>query len=144
MVQSKFNLAFWFMSYNIFFVSSSSELASVLSSLCRAFSVGAWVPPQGSFGPSATCSWSGIFGVDRPIEYPLAFFGAAVFLLTWHFITFTGHIYCTECGRSQLYRSVGAAAQFALSESAKSRHCLIAMQNQNISSSIYYIESFDV
>jgi hypothetical protein len=53
--------------------------------------------------------------VGRPIEYPLAFFAAAVFLLTWHFITFTGYIYCTECGRSQLYRSVGAAAQFALS-----------------------------
>jgi hypothetical protein len=80
MVQSEFNLTFWFVSYNIFLLVVAAGLASVLSSLSRAFSTGAWVPPQGSFRPSATSSSSGIFGVGRPIEYPLAFPAAAVFL----------------------------------------------------------------
>jgi hypothetical protein len=51
MVQSEFNLAFWFVSYNIFLLVAARgpRLSSPLS-LYRAVSAGACVLAQGSFG----------------------------------------------------------------------------------------------
>jgi hypothetical protein len=47
MVQSEFNLAFWFVSYNIFLLVAAARPTSVLSSLSAVHALPhAWVPPQ--------------------------------------------------------------------------------------------------